>query len=120
MRRILAVFLVALAVASASVTPASAGVLDEFLLASEIRDLRARVERGGPVDGERLQAAIAEGGEAGLALARAVLAYDRQAIREGRVPVLRKAGDRSHPKPAMAWSFTRSTRCGPSRSSRKR
>ncbi len=77
-------------VIAASLTgmPAQAGVLDSLLLAGEVRILRAKVAAGAPVDSRKLEDAIAEGGSAGLDLARAVLAYNRSAIREGRVPIM--------------------------------
>lgn len=67
--------------------PAGGGVLDQLLLASEIRSLRAKVDAGEPLDSQSLEHAIAEGSTAGLDLARAVLAYNRSAIREGRAPI---------------------------------
>lgn len=76
--------------------PARAGVLDSLLLASEIKTFRVKVASGGPVDEERLQNAIAEGGTAGLDLARAVFAYNREAIQTGGVPVRIEGGGRVH------------------------
>ncbi len=73
--------------ASLAVMPAQAGVLDSLLLAGEVRILRAKVAAGEPVDTRKLEDAIAEGGSAGLDLARAVFAYNREAIREGRPPL---------------------------------
>lgn len=72
---------------SLAAMPAQGGVLESLLLASEIRSLRAKVDAGSPLDSQRLEDAIAEGGSAGLELARAVFAYDREALGEGRPPV---------------------------------
>ncbi len=72
---------------SVAVLPAQAGILDSLLLAGEIRILRAKIAAGSPVDAQDLEDGIAEGGSAGLDLARAVFAYNREAIREARLPV---------------------------------
>lgn len=73
--------------------PVKAGVIDSLLLAAEIRVLRAKVDAGAPVDARKLEDAIAEGGTAGLELARAVFTYNRSARRESRVPIVSESSE---------------------------
>ncbi len=82
------VALISMLAMSLAAVPGRAGVLDSLLLAAEIRVLRAKVQAGAPVDAGKLEDAIADGGTAGLELARAVFTYNRSAIREGRVPIM--------------------------------